>query len=210
MTRVKICGITNLDDALRSAAFGADELGFNFYPKSPRYVTPRNAAAIARGLPSHVVKVGVFVNETLGEIVRAAENVSLDAVQLHGDELPEFVASVRECINAFVIKAFRVSRPFDRDTIAGTGADAILLDAYSKNEYGGTGETFDWDIAASVSKRVPMLYLAGGLSEHNVADAIAAVNPYCVDACSCLESKPGVKDEQKLRNFLQNAGKQQL
>lgn len=210
MTRVKICGITNLDDALRSAALGADELGFNFYPKSLRYIEADRSAAIACRLPANIVKVGVFVNESLEQILRTAETVSLDAIQLHGDESAEFIAAVKERSDAFVIKAFRVSRRFDKETIIETSADAILLDAYSKSEYGGTGETFDWEIAASMSRNVPILYLAGGLSEHNVASAIATVDPYCVDACSALESKPGVKDEQKLRSFLQNAGKRQL
>jgi len=207
VTLVKICGITNLNDALLSARLGADMLGFNFYAKSPRFIEPDAAADVGAQLPSNVIKVGVFVNAELEHIISAAQIAGLDAVQLHGSESSTFVKSVKDAAGLEVIKAFRVSSDFLPDKVARCGADAVLLDAYSRDAFGGTGHAFDWTIARSVAGIIPKLFLAGGLSEVNIADAIDQVRPYCVDACSRLESSAGIKDEVKLRNFMKNAGK---
>ena len=204
---VKICGITNLNDARLAASLGADELGFNFFTGSPRYVEPLNVRAIVEHMPLRIRKTGVFVNESLKNMVEIAGVARLDGIQLHGDESADLAASVRDQTALRVIKAFRISKDFRVDEVGAYDVDAVLLDAYSKTGYGGTGEVFDWKIATEVKKLVPKLYLAGGLSDANVAEAISAVDPYCIDACSCLESEPGIKDEVKLRNFLRNAGK---
>ncbi len=198
MTKVKICGITNLEDALLSAKFGADALGFNFYEKSPRYIAPEKAAEIIKELPENVLKVGVFVNETLEKIAEIAEIAGLDALQLHGEETPEFARELKQKTNLEIIKAFRVSPDFVPEDVLKYETDAILLDAYSPKEHGGTGETFDWEIAKKVQKIFPKMYLAGGLSCKNVAKAILEVNPLALDVCSGIEQNKDKKDENSL------------
>ena len=202
MTKVKICGITNLEDALLSAKFGADALGFNFYEKSPRYIAPEKAREIIKELPQEILKVGVFVNEDLKKIVRIAETAKLDALQLHGEETPEFVRQLKQKTNLELIKAFRVSPDFAPEDVLKYETDAILLDAYSPKEHGGTGETFDWEIAKKMQEVFPKMYLAGGLSNENIAYAVNWVKPYAVDACSGLEKNKGQKDLRKLEDFL--------
>jgi phosphoribosylanthranilate isomerase len=204
MTKVKICGITNLEDALLSAKFGADALGFNFYEKSPRYITPEKAREIIEQLPQEVLKVGVFVNESLEKIVEIAAIAKLDALQLHGEETPEFARELKLKTNLEIIKAFRVSPEFKPEDVLQYEVDAILLDAYNSKEHGGTGETFDWEIAKRVQKIFPKMYLAGGLSQDNIAQAIYNVKPHFVDACSCIESEKGIKDKPVLVNFICN------
>jgi len=204
MTKVKICGITNLEDALLSAQFGADALGFNFYPKSPRYISPNKAREIVEQLPKEVLKVGVFVNESLKEIVEIARVAKLDAVQLHGEETPEFVRELKAKTNLEIIKAFRVSPEFKPEDVLQYDVDAVLLDAYSRHEHGGTGEIFDWEIAKKVREIFPKMYLAGGLSHKNIAQAILIVKPFAVDACSLLEKQKGRKDPTKTRVFCKN------
>ena len=204
MTKVKICGITNLEDALLSAKFGADALGFNFYEKSPRYIAPEKAREIIEQLPPEVLKVGVFVNESLEKICQTAEIAKLDAIQLHGEETPEFAAELKAKTNLEIIKAFRVSPEFKPEDVLRYKVDAVLLDAYSPKEHGGTGETFDWEIAKKVQEVFPKMYLAGGLSQDNIANAILQVKPFAVDACSCLEIEKGKKDKADLINFLNN------
>jgi len=205
MAKVKICGITNLEDALLSAKFGADALGFNFYEKSPRYISPENAREIIEKLPPETLKVGVFVNEDLEKIVEIAEIAKLDALQLHGEETPEFVRELKEKTNLEIIKAFRVLPGFKPDDVLKHNADAILLDAYSRHEHGGTGETFDWEIAKKVRKIFPKMYLAGGLSPENIADAVSTVKPFAVDACSLLEHEKGIKNSEKVKEFIFSA-----
>jgi phosphoribosylanthranilate isomerase len=204
MTKVKICGITNLEDALLSAGFGVDALGFNFYEKSPRYISPEKARGITDRLPEGVLKVGVFANEQLDKIIETAEIARLDAIQLHGDESTEFISRMRDRTNVKIIKALRVTPEFEPEESVGYDADAILLDAFSPDELGGTGDTFDWKIAARVSAMIPRLYLAGGLKPENVYTAIEAVRPYAVDACSGLEAGKGKKDPGKVEMFIQN------
>lgn len=204
MTKVKICGITNLEDALVSAKFGADALGFNFYEKSPRYIAPEKAAEIIKELPENVLKVGVFVNESLEKIAEIAKIAKLDAIQLHGEETPEFARELKQNTNLEIIKAFRVSPDFAPEDVLKYETDAILLDAYSPKEHGGTGETFDWEIAKKVQEIFPKMYLAGGLSQDNIDRAISRVLPFVVDSCSCLEIEKGKKDKTHLINFLSN------
>ncbi|CAN5838229.1 hypothetical protein BH20ACI4_BH20ACI4_23440 [soil metagenome] len=205
MTKIKICGITNLEDALLSAKFGALALGFNFYEKSPRYIAPEKAREIIKQLPEEILKVGVFVNESLEKIVEIAETVKLDALQLHGEETPECLRELKQKTNLEIIKAFRVSPEFKPEDVLQYEMDAILLDAYSPKEHGGTGETFDWEIAKKVQEIFPKMYLAGGLSELNIGNAIENVIPYAVDACSLLELSKGKKDLQKTQSFIENA-----
>jgi phosphoribosylanthranilate isomerase len=202
MTLVKICGITNLEDALLAARFGADALGFNFYERSPRYILPEKAREICAELPAEILKVGVFVNETPDKILEIAESVPLDAVQLHGDESADFVRKLKENFSGETIKAFRVSESFQPEDVLKFNADAILLDAYSKQEYGGTGETFDWEMAKKVQAIFPKMYLAGGLSVENIKNAICNVRPFAVDSCSLLEKEKGLKDAEKLKDFI--------
>ncbi|MBA2619753.1 MAG: phosphoribosylanthranilate isomerase [Acidobacteria bacterium] len=205
MTKVKICGITNLEDALLSAKFGADALGFNFYEKSARYISPEKARAIIEQLPGNVLKVGVFVNAHLEKILETAKSAKLDAVQLHGEETPEFLARLREKFSGEIIKAFRVSEVFKPEDVLQFQADAVLLDAYSPKEHGGTGETFNWEIAKKVSEIFPKMYLAGGLSTENVVRAVKNINPFAIDACSRIESFKGKKDKVSVINFIKLA-----
>jgi phosphoribosylanthranilate isomerase len=201
MTLVKICGITNLEDALVAVEAGVDALGFNFYNPSPRYVTPQYAREIIEQLPESILKVGVFVNETTPEIVRnIAEQAGLTALQLHGDESSEYcheLAATHE-----VIKVFAVARDFDIDVVYRYEVTAIMLDTKHNTLRGGTGSTFDWSIAHEVGKTISKLYLAGGLSPENVAGAVESVRPFAVDSCSALESEPGKKDHKRMQEFV--------
>ena len=202
MTKVKICGITNLEDALLSAKFDADALGFNFYERSPRYIAPEKAREITEQLPEKILKVGVFVDESLEKIVEIARIAKLDALQLHGEETPEFASELKAKTNLEIIKAFRVSPEFQPEDVLRYETAAILLDAYSRHEHGGTGETFDWEIAKRVQEIFPKMYLAGGLSQDNIYHALRSTKCFAVDACSCLEVAKGKKNKTELINFL--------
>jgi len=205
MIKVKICGITNLQDARHAAERGADAIGFNFYSGSKRYISPTDAAAIVEQVSAGVEKIGVFVNAPIEEIVEIEHAVQLDTVQLHGDETAEFIEELRLESDASIIKAVRIGPDFDAYDALQYKADAILLDAFSIDERGGTGETFDWAIARQIVEVVDRVYLAGGLSPDNVADAIRAVKPFAVDACSLLEASPGFKDREKVAAFIKAA-----
>ena len=193
---VKICGITNVEDALAAVDGGAKALGFNFYSPSPRYVSPAEAARIVAELPPGVWRVGVFVNAAPDEIARINQTAGIDVAQLHGDEPPSALPSALR-----IWKALRVDEGFDPASMNAYEVEAFLLDAPSVN-YGGTGHTFDWSRAMNTDKR---LILAGGLDAGNVQEAIRLVRPWGVDACSRLESAPGRKDHTKMRLFLQAA-----
>lgn len=200
MTLVKICGVTNLEDALACVEAGADMLGFNFYPRSPRYVAPEAARRITERMPASVVSVGVFVNEeTPQRVEELASLANVAAVQLHGDEPASYCRALG---SRLVIKALRVSTDFAPESAASCGTQAVLLDAYSRDLYGGTGDVFDWSAARRVRALVPRLFLAGGLGPHNAAEAVRAVAPYAVDACSLLERAPGLKDAGRVRAFV--------
>ena len=204
MTRVKVCGITNLEDALAALEAGADMLGFNFYARSPRYVTPAAAREIIGRLPEGTSCVGVFVNEpSPSDVERIAREAGLGAAQLHGDETPAYCQSLR---GLTTIKALRVGTDYKVETAAAFDADAVLLDAYVPGERGGTGHTFDWTIATLTRESVPQLFLAGGLTPDNVAAAVAAVRPYAVDVCSGVETSPGRKSPELIRRFVRAVG----
>jgi phosphoribosylanthranilate isomerase len=199
MVRVKICGITRLEDALAAAHAGADALGFNFWPKSKRYVDPRTAGGIIARLPPFVAAVGVFVDPTREEALRAAELSGVHWLQLHGDESPELCAS----LPLPVIKGIRVRDRASLDRLGAYDVAGFLLDADTSG-YGGSGETFDWSLAAEAARRAPVV-LAGGLSPGNVADAVRQVRPWAVDVASGVESAPGIKDHEKTARFIREA-----
>jgi phosphoribosylanthranilate isomerase len=199
--QVKICGITNLADALAAAQAGADALGFIFYEASPRYLSPEAAGAIARALPPFIVKVGVFVNAPDDLVVEAASRCGLNILQFHGDEPPE------HCLRygLMSMKAFRVSGPESLSALALYSTDAWLLDAYSPGKPGGTGECFNWDLAIEAGKAGRPIFLAGGLTPENVGEAVRRVKPYGVDVSSGVEASPGKKDHAKVAAFIRNA-----
>jgi len=185
MTLIKICGITNLEDALAAIDAGADYLGFNFYERSPRYIAPDAARRIIARLPANATKVGVFVNEPLEEIERIVAKIGLDTVQLHGDEPPETCKSLRAS-GCSIIKAFRVTDELTPERIQEYGAQMVLFDASVPGMYGGTGKTLEWSKVRALRQRTPPVLLAGGLSPENVAESIAVVTPAGLDASSSL------------------------
>jgi phosphoribosylanthranilate isomerase len=198
MVRIKICGITNLEDALLAAEMGAQALGFIFYPPSPRKVDPEAAREIIRQLPPLVLSVGVFVNEEAAVVQELAARVGLDWVQLHGQESPEYCRS----LGRRVLKGFRMKDEASLQELpAYRGAvQAFLLDTYKHGQTGGTGEAFNWELARK-AKRYGPIVLAGGLTADNVAQAVATVRPQAVDVASGVEAAPGKKDPEKLRAF---------
>jgi phosphoribosylanthranilate isomerase len=201
MVRIKICGITNAADALAAVEAGANLLGFNFYEKSPRFVSTDEAEKIRRQVPKRVEAVGIFVNATPDEVAALRKSVKLDAAQLHGDESPEAAAEIARQLP--VIKAFRVEADFPLATLDEyPDVFAFLFDAAHTGQYGGTGRTTDWDAArrAAMDRRI---ILAGGLKVENVAAAVRIVRPYGVDVASGVESKPGKKNHDRLREFIQ-------
>jgi phosphoribosylanthranilate isomerase len=197
MVRVKICGITNSEDAKMAVEAGADALGFVFFQGSPRYVAPDRAKAIIQTLPPFVQTVGLFVNEADETVNAIADRCGIDVVQLHGDETPEYCATIRRRI----IKAVRVKNATSLEVLPAYDNVSCLLDAWSPAAYGGTGETFNWELAATVATNRPVI-LAGGLTPENVAAAIAAVKPYAVDVSSGVEGAPGVKDAVLVTRFI--------
>lgn len=199
MTFIKICGITNIEDAIAAISAGANALGFNFYKPSPRYITPQSAREIIEQLPASILTVGVFVNEE--SVTQIAAEARVTALQLHGDESPRYCREL--AADRYVIKVLPVSDGFNVDAVRTYETEAIMLDTRHKDLRGGTGNVFDWSIAQQVSRLVPKLFLAGGLSPENVAAAIETVRPYAVDACSGLEDKPGKKNEARMRAFIE-------
>ena len=195
--KVKICGITNLDDALFAAESGADALGFVFWKKSPRFVEASVAKAIVKALPPFVSCVGVFVDEEASRVNGIARQAGLSCVQLHGSETPEFCGS----IEAKVIKAFRIKQGNDIASLSDYDVSAFLLDSYSEGAPGGTGKVFDWDCAVE-AKKYGKVILAGGLTPGNIAEALRKVGPYGVDVSSGVESSPGKKDRVKVKEFI--------
>lgn len=206
MTKVKICGITNFEDAISAVELGADMIGFNFYKPSPRYISPKTACAIAEKIPATVLKVGVFVNMESYRVGKFVDMIALDAVQLHGDEDAAFVAEMRTETNAKIISVVRADPKPSIPVIGAGSADFVLVDTLSANGiYGGSGRTFDWTLVTNIDG----LILAGGLNADNVGEAIRIVRPYAVDVASGVESSPGKKDAEKMRRFIEavrNAG----
>jgi len=197
--RVKICGITSVEDGLHAARCGADALGFVFYDRSPRCIAPEEAGEIVRRLPPFVSMVGLFVNEEPARIERIAQMCSLDMIQMHGDEEPGQcrIAGRR------VIKALRLRESSSLPMVERFSDCAVLLDAWVPNSYGGTGQCCNWDLAADAA-RVRSVILAGGLNPDNVGEAISVVHPFAVDVSSGVESAPGKKDPLKVEAFIRN------
>jgi phosphoribosylanthranilate isomerase len=200
MVKVKICGNTTLDDTIAAVQAGADAVGFVFYPKSPRAVEPKAAAAIIERLPPFVTPVGVFVNEDLAVVRRIMEQCRIPLAQLHGDETPQYCLD----LGRPVIKAIRVKDQRDLERMALYQVTGFVLDAFVEGVPGGTGVAVDWDLAADAQVLGPVI-LAGGLNSGNVVEAIRRVRPYGVDVSSGVEVSPGVKDHEKLRAFISNA-----
>ncbi len=196
MVKIKVCGITNLKDALFAHSLGVDMLGFVF-AKSERKLTPEDASKIIDEIPPSTLTVGVFVNETEKKVREALEFCGLDLLQFHGDESPSYTLKFREQ----VIKSFRIKDKNSLKIIPDYKVSAYLLDTYSSKEFGGTGETFNWDLAVEAKKFGPII-LAGGLNPDNVEEAIQKVQPYAVDVSSGVESSPGKKDKKKLEEFV--------
>ena len=207
MTRIKICGITNFEDAEAAVNAGAHALGFVFYTKSPRYINPEMAAGIIENLGPFVTTVGVFVNETPEAVRDIVLRTGLDAVQLHDfDQSSDFNE-----IPGKIILSFRVGENFDLRVLDKYYGNAFLLDTYVPGIAGGTGKTFDWEIASQAAKKHTII-LAGGLTPQNVEEAILKVNPYAVDVSSGVEAEPGIKDHDLISSFIEkvyNAGSKQ-
>ena len=199
IVKVKICGLTNYDDAVAAMDMGADLLGFNFYPASPRYVTPEQATGIINKLPGFIDTAGVFVNASIERIHETNAVCQLDWVQLHGDEDPDFCRSLLSH-NVKTMKAIRVKDQTDIGWADSFFTDAVLLDAFNPDKYGGTGLTFDWNVIGHIGKRV---FLAGGINSDNAAEAVR-LGVYGIDVCSGIESRPGKKDHRKMKKLFEN------
>jgi phosphoribosylanthranilate isomerase len=199
--KVKICGITNLADGMAAVEAGADMLGFVFCERSPRGITPQAASGIIRDLSPFTVKAGVFVDAPEEEVFEAIRLCGLNLLQFHGDETPAY------CLQFGVLsmKAFRVRDAESLRALADYPTHAWLLDAYTPGKPGGTGETFDWDLAVEARGRGRPIFLAGGLTPENVAAAVQRVRPFGVDVSSGVEASPGKKDHAKVRAFIQAA-----
>jgi phosphoribosylanthranilate isomerase len=197
--QVKICGITNKEDALCATGCGAAALGFIFYPPSPRYIKPEDARKIISGLPKEVVNIGVFVNEKVDEIKRVMKYCGLDMIQLHGDESPEFC---REFPAFQVIKAVELKNDDDLNHAYSYEVEAILVDSRHAGLYGGTGRKANWKLACRTKNKKPLI-LSGGLHENNIAEALQTVAPAALDINSGVESEPGKKDHAKLARIFE-------
>jgi len=199
--KVKICGITNIEDALVAAEAGADALGFIFYEQSPRFIPVSAATAIVRALPPHVVKVGVFVNAPEESVLEAITNCGLNLLQFHGNESPEYCLQ----FGLMSMKAFQIRDQGSLSALTAYNTDAWLLDTYSPTQLGGTGQTFNWELAVQAQQHGKPIFLAGGLTAENVGHAVDHVRPYAVDVSSGVETTPGRKDHGKVRQFIRNA-----
>lgn len=197
--RVKICGITNVKDALAAVEMGADVLGFNFYPKSPRYVQVDQFMNIVSKLPTFVDIAGVFVNAEHGQIKQIVDKGYLNWAQVHGDETVEYCDALRY-LHTRTIKAVRVRSAMDVVHAMRYSTDALLFDAYNPQLYGGTGETFDWTLITNINRRV---FLAGGVNPENAREAVEH-GVYGIDVCSGIESEPGIKDHKKMQQLFDN------
>ncbi len=197
---VKICGVTNVEDARFALECGADAIGLNFYERSPRFVTMERAQEIVSKLPEHKSKIGVFVNASRKRILEVIKTVNLSAVQLVGQHGPDDLVN----FESSVIKVFRVFPGFDVEVLRNYIIDAFLLDTYQDETYGGTGKTFDWNVAIK-AKEYGKVILSGGLNPENIEDAVKYVQPYGVDVSSGVELRPGRKDPKKIRDFIARA-----
>ena len=197
---VKICGITNLEDAKHAVKCGADALGFNFFEGSSRFITPEKATDIIRRLPENISKIGVFVDADRKHIHDVIAMAKLSAVQLHGNEGPDDLIDYE----VSAIKVFRVKKDFDVEVMHNYVVEAFLLDAYQKGAYGGIGQTFDWQLAVK-AKEYGRIILSGGLTPENIEAAVRYVQPYGVDVSSGVEARAGKKDPKKVLDFIARA-----
>ena len=220
MTKIKICGITNEKDALWAANAGVDFIGVNFYKNSPRKVSVNMAKKITSSSPEFVRIVGVFVDEEIDVVLKIVKKVGLNAVQLHGNETPEYCAQLKEKISVSVpantlwegkpciIKAFRIGGDFQMEQVSKyNDVDYFLLDTFVNNLPGGTGQVFNWDTAVEIKKLGKPIFLSGGLTSENVSEAIKKVEPYAVDVCSSIERTPTRKDYDKMLSFVKTVRK---
>ena len=195
---VKICGVTNVEDALAVEQSGADAIGLMFFEGSPRHISLEQASIIVDSLTKNIVRVGVFVNADESFVRRAMRNCTLNILQFHGEETPEYCAQ----FDVMTLKAIRVRDESSFKEMDQFSTDGFLLDAFSKDALGGTGETFNWDSAKRATESGRPIFLAGGLTSENVAEAVQAVRPFAVDVSSGVESEPGKKDPDKVRAFV--------
>jgi phosphoribosylanthranilate isomerase len=196
---IKICGITNMDDAAKAFAYGADALGFIFYAKSPRYVSPETAMRVIRNLPDDISKVGVFVNHDSHAVKEIYDFCGLDLIQLHGDESPAYCSEFPQSI---LIKAIAPGSQEDLGTVKQYAVKAIMLDARESGLYGGTGKRSNWELAAKLKEMHPLV-LSGGLNPGNILSAIKTVSPHAVDVNSGVELSPGKKDPKKVQSVIE-------
>lgn len=200
MIKVKICGITNLEDALNSVKAGCNALGFVFYRKSPRYITPEKASRIIKHIPAHILKIGVFVNAEEKTIKRIAKLCSLNILQFHGKESIKFCNKFKDYK---IIKAFRVKDKVDPRKIIKYKTFAYLFDTFVKSKAGGTGKNFNWKLVRHIDGLTRPVFLSGGLTANNVKKAMEVVQPDWVDVSSSVEIKLGKKDSNKVRQFIE-------
>lgn len=197
MVKVKVCGITNFEDASKAVYYGASALGFVFYKKSPRYISPSKARTIIQALPPFITTAGVFVNLKERAIRDICHFTRISTVQMHGNEDPSLCKRLKEFR---LIKAFRVGMDFNFNRVKKFKVDAYMFDTFKEGQYGGTGETFPWEILKGKKLDRPVI-LSGGITAKNIKDAVSTVNPYAVDVSSGLEKKPGIKDPKLIREF---------
>jgi len=207
MVKVKICGITNLEDALNSVKAGCHALGFVFYRDSPRYITPKKAKEIIKHLPSGILKIGVFVNAREENIKRTAKLCNLDMLQFHGNESAEFCEKFK---GYKIIKAFRVRDKIKLENLLNYKTFAYLFDTFLKSKMGGTGKKFNWALIRHLSGFCKPIFLSGGLNAKNVREAIGIAKPDWVDTSSSIEIKPGKKDYKKVKKFIEAVKKSAL
>ncbi len=196
--KVKICGLTEVNDALDAVELGADYLGFNFYPESPRFIQPEVAMKIFEEIPGNIPKVGVFVNTVITDVLDVAIELGLDFLQFHGDESPQDLNG----LGRPWFKAFRLKNMSDLDQIPEYDCDWILLDAYSDTAYGGTGMTAQWDLVRAAKNFEKKIFLAGGINPENVEVALQTVKPWAIDVASGVEQSPGIKDRRKMETLI--------
>ncbi|MCA9408969.1 MAG: phosphoribosylanthranilate isomerase [Candidatus Omnitrophica bacterium] len=199
-TKVKMCGITNHEDAQKALFYGAWAVGFVFYKKSPRYVSPSKAKKLIEGLPPFITPVGLFVNQSERAVEDICRFANISVLQFHGDETPVYCKRFKKYK---VIKAFRIRDDFDFRSLSKYKVDAYLFDAYQENAFGGTGKTFQWNLLKGQKFEKPVI-LSGGLTPENVAQAIAETSPYAVDVSSGIEQSPGIKSPKLIRAFMES------
>lgn len=197
MTKVKICGITNNEDAQKAVFYGAWAVGFIFYKKSPRYVSPSKARKIVEGLPPFITPVGVFVNQKPKAVMDVCRFTKIKTVQFHGEEDPAYCKRFKDCK---IIKVFRITKNFDIKMVIPYKVDAFLFDTFQEDIHGGTGQVFNWDLLKGQKFDIPII-LSGGLNPQNVREAVDALSPYAVDISSGVERSPGIKNPRLIRSF---------